>query len=150
MELNCYTYSVTCDRCADHRFVDHMMVGLPLGGLESKYYYCRNCFLVVQLPGRVENRFLHELSDTQLDVYGNFSWFRTQLANTVKHFATNHKMYSLVTIPVVELYCPEDGTRLELWADNSTYPALNCAKCGHQTTNVVDTWKMGHGVLTSW
>jgi len=148
--LNCYSYSVACADCRAEWHVDHMMVSLPLACADHSRYVCPKCFLGVILPHRVELRLLQGLSDDQTDEFGNASPFRTRLAQEIKRYARGNRPYALVTIPEIEIKCPEDGTILEAWRDYPENPSLVCPGCGSRACHATHTGEIGVGVLTAW
>jgi hypothetical protein len=127
-----------------------MVVSLPLWSSGTSHYACPRCFLGVALPSRVEARLLHALSDDQTDEFGNPSPFRTWLAQQMRRHAGSSRPYALVTIPDIEIRCPEDGTVLQAWRDYPESPPLACPRCGSRECRAAATGEIGCGVLTAW
>jgi hypothetical protein len=127
-----------------------MVVSLPLWSADSSRYVCPTCFLGVALPRQAEARLLQGLREDQADAFGNPSPFRTRLAREIKRYVGGDRPYALVTIPDIEIRCPEDGSALEAWRDYPENPPLVCPRCGSRAGLATSTGEIGCGVLTGW
>ena len=157
--MRSYLYSVNCPECGAHRRVSHVTVGLfeyfcaqaNLLGAQSDTtrYFCPKCFLAVVLPRRIESRFLLE-AGRPTDDYGNPSPFRERLLQQLKQFAQPQRVYALVTIPELEIPCPDDREQLEVWRNYPEKPRLPCDQCGSRRTKLWDHGVIGFQVVTGW
>jgi hypothetical protein len=148
--LNCYTYSVVCPDCHAAWYVDHILLSLPLRCADTCRCVCPRCLLGIILPYRVEAMLLGGLADDQTDVFGNPSPFLTSLAREIKQHAGSSRPYALVTIPEIEITCPNDGTILKAWLNYPEDPPLVCPKCGSCSCRGTYTGWFGCLAPTDW
>ena len=142
-----YCSEAPCSDCGAHNEYGTIDVALPLRAESYTRYFCTTCSVTIAIPVAVENRFLRALEEEQSDQFGNPSRFRSQLARLVKQYEAQDRHYALVGIPVLQIFCPDHKTQLELWTDYPCARLLVCRYCGNRSvlTDGV-TWISGSAV----
>ena len=138
-----------CEHCGTSNEFATVDVSFALPAEHAVRYFCPECAVTVIIPAAVESRFLAQLAEQQTDQYGNESWFRSQVAATLKLFATKSRPYSLVQIPPLAIHCPEHERELRHWDNYPESRLLVCRECGLETTAFDNVTWFG-SVLTQW
>ncbi len=139
-----------CNSCGTRAEYVVITVSLPLPAEQFNRYFCPVCSLIVELPQAVEGRFVLQLDDNQTDLFGNPSWFRSQLATEVKRFARPDRAYALTEIPRMQIHCPDDESPMEPWIDYPSPRLLHCRKCRRRSVPMGGASWISGSVIAPW